>query len=133
MAEYEIPPQEYNFECVLPPNDEYAEWHEIPEYLQAKKHSERLIYNNTRNAPQYKHSAEVIDNDREISAPSIELLGDAEITWDLQQSGSVPILRYLSLHLKNLDKFFSFEVVVLDEEMNTRVFKVRPELLNGFF
>lgn len=34
------------------------------------------------------------------SSSSIELGGEASITWDLQQNGNVPILRYLTLHLK---------------------------------
>ena len=32
--------------------------------------------------------------------------------------------RYLTLHLKELDKFLSFSVTVLDEEMKQRVFQV---------
>ena len=33
-------------------------------------------------------------------------------------------MRYLSLHLRNLDKFVSFEVCVVDELAKTRIFKV---------
>jgi hypothetical protein len=124
MAQYEIPPEEYTFECVLPPNDESIEWHELPEYLHAKKHCEHLIHNAARRASHHHHSVEVIDNDKEIGASSIELLGGAAITWDLEAGGSVPILRYLTMHIKDLDKFLNFEVVVLDEEMKQRVFKV---------
>jgi hypothetical protein len=65
---------------------------------------------------------EVIDLDKEISAQAIEILGDGEIVWDL--SRNPPILQYLSLHLRNLDKFLSFEVVVVDESSKTRVFKI---------
>ena len=36
----------------------------------------------------------------------------------------MPILRYLTLHLKSLDKFVSFSVTVLDEKAQTRLFKV---------
>ena len=124
MAEYEIPPEEYNFECVLPPNDEAAEWHELPEYLSAKKNCESLIHRASKRAGGHHHSVEVIDNDREIGGPSIEILGGGEITWNLEASGSVPILRYLTLHLKELDKFLSFEITVLDEEMKERVLKI---------
>ena len=58
------------------------------------------------------------------SASSIELSGEASITWDLQQNGNVPILRYLTLHLKSLDKFVSFSITVLDESLKTRIFKI---------
>jgi hypothetical protein len=124
MAEYEIPPEEYNFECVLPPNDETSEWHELPEYLSAKQRCENLIHRGPKKSGGHHHSIEVIDHDREIGSPSIELLGDSEITWNLEATGNVPILRYLTLHLKELDKFLSFEVTVLDEEMKVRVLKV---------
>ncbi|GMI09907.1 hypothetical protein TrVE_jg13459 [Triparma verrucosa] len=120
---YNIPPTEYNFECVLPPNDEYAEWHDMPEYQIAKARCQSLVHAG-RDKAHHHHVVEVIDNDKDINAYSIELSGEASITWDLQQNGNVPILRYLTLHLKSLDKFVSFSITVLDESLKTRIFKI---------
>ena len=63
---YHIPPAEYNFECVLPPNDEFAEWHEIPEYREARRRCEELVHSSRPGQSHHHHVVEVIDNDKDI-------------------------------------------------------------------
>ena len=65
---------------------------------------------------------EVIDLDKEINAPAIEISGLGKISWDL--SDRPVILRYLSLHLRNMDKFLSFDLNILGEDAKLRQFKI---------
>jgi hypothetical protein len=96
-----------------------GEWHEIPAYTRARKVCEQQNYSGKSKD---QSVVEVIDLDKEINAPCIEITGLGAVTWDFLDRPV--ILRYLSLHLRNMNKFLSFDVKVLDSSAKVRIFKI---------
>ena len=107
--------------AVLPDSDS-ADFFDLPEYAVAKRVCVRL----NEKKGDMANIVEVID-DKEIDCQAIEVLGpEGSITWSFlgNPANKFPIQPFLTLHLRNFDKFLSFEVLVLDALKKKRLFKV---------
>ena len=106
MANYDPNSEEYSFDCLLPRGEEDGDWHDMHELSVARR-----LCHNLNNGPSGPNIVE-IHTDKEICNQAIEISGDAYIKFQLPQHS---IHRYLTMHLKNVEKFLQVDITVIDE------------------
>merc|ERR1719181_1673613 len=99
---------EFTVASLLPPNDVDLEYEDLHAVMSAQEECQVM---------QDGSEVNVID-DEELGSTVVELVGpQAALVF---QCGA--ILRYLVLHIKNLDRFLSIEVEVVDDSKQYRTF-----------